>query len=111
MKNGRAAWIIDTKWKQLSPEEAREGASQSDPYQMYAYANNCGCSDVVLLYPHHAALGACGGNRASYCLQKPVKTQAGFSTARIRTTTIDLSGLKSVPKQLLSDLAEDTEAA
>lgn len=28
-----------------------------------------GCSDVVLLYPHHAALGASGGTRASYSQQ------------------------------------------
>lgn len=114
MKNGQVAWIIDTKWKQLSPEEVREGASQSDLYQMYAYANNYGCSDVVLLYPHHAALGAYGGTRASYSLQTPIRTQAGFSAARIRTATIDLSDLKSVPGQLLAlfrDRAEDTEAA
>ena len=114
MKDGRTAWIIDTKWKQLSAEEAREGASQADLYQMYAYANNYGCGDVVLLYPHHAALGAHGGTRASYRLQSPVRTSAGFSAARIRTATIDLSDLKSVPGQLLAlfpDRVEDTEAA
>ena len=81
---------------------------------MYAYTNNYSCSDVVPLYPHHEVLGACGDTKASYRLQTPVKTQTGFGAARIRTATIDLSDLKSVPNQLLalfSDLAEDTEAA
>jgi 5-methylcytosine-specific restriction enzyme subunit McrC len=113
-KHGQVAWIIDTKWKQLSPEEAREGASQSDLYQMYAYANNYGCGDVVLLYPHYAALGAHAGTTASYRLQTPVRTQVGFGVARIRTATIDLSDLKSVPSQLLAlfpDRAQDAEAA
>jgi 5-methylcytosine-specific restriction enzyme subunit McrC len=113
MKNGEAAWIIDTKWKQLSPKEAREGASQPDLYQMYAYANNYHCADVVLLYPHHSALGGHSGTRASYRLQTPVGTQPGFGAARIRTATIDLNDLKSVPGQLLAlfpDRAEDIEA-
>lgn len=114
MKHGQVAWIIDTKWKQLSPQEAREGASQADLYQMYAYAHNYGCADVLLLYPHYAALGAQAGTRASYRLQTPVRTQGGFGAARIRTATIDLSDLKSVPGQLLAlfpDQAEDAEAA
>lgn len=114
MRNGQVVWIIDTKWKQLSPAEAREGASQSDLYQMHAYANNYGCDDVVLLYPHYAALGAHAGTRAAYRLQTPVRTQGGFGAARIRTATIDLGDLKSVPGQLLAlfpDRADDAVAA
>ena len=64
--------------------------------------------------PDYAALGAQGGTRASYRLQTPVRTQGGFGAARIRTATIDLSDLKSVPNQLLAlfpDQAEDAEAA
>lgn len=63
MKHGQVAWIICTKWKQLSPQEAWEGASQADLYQMYAYAHNYGCGDVVLLYPitRHSARRAAQG--------------------------------------------------
>jgi len=114
MKGGEAVWVIDTKWKQLSSEEAREGATQSDLYQMYAYANNYGCGDVVLLYPHHWALGEHAGTRAIYRLHAPIRTQAGFSSGRIRTATIDLSDLRSVPGQLMAlfpDRAENAEAA
>jgi 5-methylcytosine-specific restriction enzyme subunit McrC len=111
MKDGAAAWIIDTKWKQLSPEEAREGASQSDLYQMYAYAHNYGCDDVVLLYPHYAALGTHVGTRASYLLQTPVGTRSGLRAARIRMATIDLSDLKSVPGQLRALFPQENAVA
>lgn len=52
--------IIDTKWKRLSPadEDAKHGVSQTDVYQMMAYGRLYACPDLLLLYPHHVALGA-----------------------------------------------------
>jgi 5-methylcytosine-specific restriction enzyme subunit McrC len=51
--------VIDTKWKLIgrNPEDKKRGVSQSDVYQMMAYARLYECRDVVLLYPHHAGLG------------------------------------------------------
>ncbi|WP_435168488.1 McrC family protein [Paenibacillus glycanilyticus] len=43
--------IIDTKWKLLKPSERNFGISQSDIYQMYAYAREYSCKKVILLYP------------------------------------------------------------
>lgn len=100
MKNNEVIWIIDTKWKQLSVEELREGASQSDLYQMYAYANNYNSPNVVLLYPHHKALGEKAGVRASYKLNKWIGAQSGHDACRIRVATIDLSNPKLVKGQL-----------
>jgi 5-methylcytosine-specific restriction enzyme subunit McrC len=114
MQGSQTVWILDTKWKQLSVEEAREGASQSDFYQMYAYANNYECSNIVLLYPHHAALGSKVGIRASYKLNNWVGAQAGHDAGRIRIATIDLSSLKSVQAQLTALFAShsvDAQAA
>lgn len=108
MRDGRAAWIIDTKWKQLSPDELREGAVQSDMYQMYAYASSYGCTDVVLLYPHHGVLGKQGGERTSYRMHAPVRTAAGFGAGRIRIATVDLSDLGAVPAQLRSLFPEQS---
>lgn len=50
--------VIDTKWKRLSDQvdDARQGVSQSDIYQMMAYGRLYRCSDLMLLYPHHGAL-------------------------------------------------------
>lgn len=107
LKDRVPQWIMDTKWKQLSQEEAKEGVSQSDLYQMYAYANRYACSDVVLVYPHHAGMGATAGLRTSYQL----KSWTGGGVARIRVATLDLSDLKSVPWQLSSILEFEPSAA
>ena len=99
-KSNETIRIIDTKWKQLNVDELREGASQSDLYQMYAYANNYECSDVTLLYPHHAFLGISPGIRASYQLHKWIGTPAGKTIACVKVATIDLSDLNFVSNQL-----------
>jgi len=110
MEGGHVVWIIDTKWKQLSSDEVREGAAQSDLYQMYAYANNYACPDVVLLYPHHAALGITAGVRASYRLNAWAGAQVDHSAARIKVATIDLSNLKTVSAQLVALCSEQSMA-
>jgi len=43
--------IIDTKYKILKPEEIKYGVSQSDMYQMHAYATKTNASFCMLLYP------------------------------------------------------------
>lgn len=45
--------IIDTKWKRLAinPLDAKRGVSQSDVYQMMAYARLYRCDRLMLLYP------------------------------------------------------------
>ncbi|MEO9780023.1 MAG: restriction endonuclease [Sedimentitalea sp.] len=52
--------VIDTKWKRISPriEDAKQGISQGDVYQMMAYSQLYACDRVMLLYPHHQGLSA-----------------------------------------------------
>lgn len=59
-RGSNTAMVIDTKWKRIgcNPEDAKRGVSQADIYQMMAYARLYRCPDVMLLYPHHAELGA-----------------------------------------------------
>jgi 5-methylcytosine-specific restriction enzyme subunit McrC len=51
--------VIDTKWKMIgqNPEDKKRGVSQSDVYQMMAYARLYHCREVMLLDPHHVGLG------------------------------------------------------
>lgn len=53
--------IVDTKWKALKLQDAKLGVSQADVYQMLAYAEawwrGGARPRVLLVYPHHAALG------------------------------------------------------
>ena len=45
--------VLDTKWKALARDKsAVQGVSQSDAYQLYAYARRYGSNDNVLVYPY-----------------------------------------------------------
>jgi len=58
--------VIDTKWKRLDArlDDAKQGVSQADVYQLMAYGQLYRCPDVMLLYPHHPALGPAPFRRA-----------------------------------------------
>ena len=86
--------VADTKWKRLDPRQSNLGVSQSDVYQVLAYANRYRTELAVLLYPHHPALGIPG-------LQREFLIRGASSqNVSIRITTFDLSVLKSVPGQV-----------
>lgn len=50
-EEGELLLIVDTKYKLRQKENAKRGISQSDMYQMLAYALRHNCSKVLLLYP------------------------------------------------------------
>jgi 5-methylcytosine-specific restriction enzyme subunit McrC len=59
-RNGVVEQVIDTKWKSISrrtPEDPKQGVDQADVYQMMAYGQLYQCPRLILLYPHHKALG------------------------------------------------------
>ena len=60
--------IIDTKWKRLASrtDDAKQGVSQSDVYQMMAYGQLYQSPRLTLLYPHHSALGMAEGIHARH---------------------------------------------
>lgn len=51
--------VIDTKWKKIASgiDDPKRGVSQSDVYQMMAYAQLYHAPRLTLLYPHHIGLG------------------------------------------------------
>ena len=65
---GQVAHVIDTKWKRISGriDDPKQGVSQSDVYQMMAYAHLYRAPRLTLLYPHHAGLGAEEGVQIEY---------------------------------------------
>jgi len=52
--------ILDTKWKRLTSKEKTLGVSESDIYQMLAYAQAYDASRLILLYPWHKEIGGPG---------------------------------------------------
>ena len=55
---GGVRLILDTKWKRLKSdvEDSKNGVSQSDLYQLYAYAHRYESPDNVLLFPRVAGV-------------------------------------------------------
>lgn len=86
--------VLDTKWKRLDPTEGGNlGVSQSDIYQMMAYAHAYDASRLVLLYPWDSHLGRPG----------PLKTwRISGSVRLVMAACVDLGNPKAVPEQLQS---------
>ncbi len=58
VSEGAESWIVDTKWKLLSGDRARQyDLNQSDFYQLFAYGQKYldGSGDLFLVYPRSAA--------------------------------------------------------
>ena len=86
--------IIDTKWKRLAPamDDPKQGVSQADVYQMMAYGRIYGCSELMLLYPHHDELRCDEGVTSLH--------KVNGCDDRIMTATVGLSDLKSSAERL-----------
>jgi 5-methylcytosine-specific restriction enzyme subunit McrC len=89
--------VIDTKWKLIgrNPEDTKRGVSQSDVYQMMAYAQIYKCREVMLLYPHHSGLGA-------DALDAGYRMMEGNGSLRIASVRLDL--VQAEVEQQLSSL-------
>lgn len=81
-KCGKPSLILDTKWKHLlsDAEDSKNGVSQADIYQLYAYAHRYECPDNVLLFPHVE-----GVSRKSYVIE------GNYCNHKIRVETIKLN--------------------
>lgn len=102
-RDGQVVMVIDTKWKLIgrNPEDKKRGVSQSDVYQMMAYARLYQCRNVMLLYPHHAGLGA-------------ETLEAGYGMMegdeRLRIASVDLLPGEAAVVQRLANLLSPAKA-
>lgn len=67
--------VMDTKWKLLSGNVRNYGISQSDMYQMYAYAKKYDAEKVILLYPQLENLQ---GSDLEFCSDDGVNVKIAF---------------------------------
>lgn len=93
-RDSETTLVIDTKWKSLTSviDDPKQGVSQSDIYQMMAYGRLYRCGRLLLLYPHHAQLGAEPG----LCSRHRIMS----SNDELFVGTIDLMQIRTVPEQL-----------
>ena len=89
---GTTTCIVDTKWKQLRPDERKLGVSQADLYQMFAYAERYQCKSILLLYPWGQWAADFRG------IHKQLIFEATVSTVTVGE--ISLADLATVPDQL-----------
>tara|TARA_Y100000590_G_C15662168_1_gene993105 strand:- start:404 stop:1690 length:1287 start_codon:yes stop_codon:yes gene_type:complete len=97
-KDDKPRVLLDTKWKLLDSKDTKYGVNQADIYQIFAYAQQYECQNVVLIYPEHSNI-----NDVS-----PIfKTVIG--DVKIFIWTIDLTNLakndSDVSKQLSNRLS------
>lgn len=87
IQNATSLIILDTKYKELDPEDSKEGVSQSDMYQMLAYAIKYGSSDCILIYPSH--LNFVPGN-----LPHIIKVENRLVKVHIKTIPLDIDMIR-----------------
>ena len=90
--------VLDTKWKKLISDLSENyGISQSDMYQMYAYAYKYDVENVILIYPKH---------REVHLKNFPSYIQEGQKNEHIKKIVVkvflyDLSNEKKSIKELV----------
>jgi len=105
LRDGKPAWIIDTKWKVLDEDERNQGIAQADVYQMLGYAHRYGVRNVFLLYPHQAGVGSKARVQRSFHILRGIPgIGGGDGTQYIHVASIDLRDLRAVPEALQSIL-------
>ncbi|WBU42999.1 MULTISPECIES: McrC family protein [Marinobacter] len=55
-RNKNVVMVLDAKWKLLDHDDAKLGIAQQDLYQLSAYGNLYGISELALLYPMQSRL-------------------------------------------------------
>jgi 5-methylcytosine-specific restriction enzyme subunit McrC len=103
LRDGKPAWIIDTKWKRLNEDERNQGIAQGDVYQMLGYAHRYDVRDVVLLYPHQAGIDGEARLLRSFRI---LGGGAKDGEQHIHVASVDLRDLRGVPDQLRSILED-----
>jgi len=85
--------IADTKYKRLDPQKPDGGVSESDAYQMLAYARKWNSSDVLLIHP----------SSNSYPMRFTLQT-GGINNVRIRVAELNLHQPLENPAGLIKEL-------
>lgn len=81
--------VLDVKWKRLNPLENNWGVSESDTYQLLAYAVHYQCTQLELIYPAPVSIDLMEQSPPVFVISSP-----GFirSSITIRVRTVPLWG-------------------
>ncbi len=94
--------VIDTKWKRISSriDDPKRGVSQSDVYQMMAYAQVYQAPRLTLLYPHHPGLGTEERVHARHRITGHKTSLETASKISLETASIDVANGEGIHERL-----------
>ncbi|WP_313575278.1 5-methylcytosine restriction system specificity protein McrC [Brevundimonas sp.] len=97
-RRGVVELIIDTKWKRVARQmdDPKRGVSQSDIYQMVAYGQLYDCTDLLLLYPHHAELGSTVGVFGAHRITGTARLLRGATLGLHGDCKVELGALATI---------------
>jgi 5-methylcytosine-specific restriction enzyme subunit McrC len=101
--NGSFPLLLETKYKQLGLRERNLGVSQSDFYQVYAYARRYDCARVLILYPELETMPALSAH-----FQLAEERRITAATIDVRIDLQSSSERAKLLEQLKRILAENT---
>lgn len=81
IKHNNSMVVLDTKWKLLTSSGGKKnGISQQDIYQMYAYAKRYSAKQVILLYPY-----------SDNCEQQCIEYHTDVESVCVKVMFVDLT--------------------
>lgn len=99
-KSTNATIILDTKWKHLTNNPSYNyGISQSDMYQMFAYAQKYETPNIFLLYPLTSDLTNCGD------IVYTSKNMTGEILANVHVFFVDLEHIEDSMMELVKKVS------
>lgn len=91
MEREKQVVVLDTKWKLINSDiDCNYGISQSDLYQMYAYAKKYGAHRIILLYPLNYEM-------RSFCKDIIMKYEEGIE---LKVLLVDLDNIQKSLERL-----------
>lgn len=108
-RGGAIVHVIDTKWKRISSriDDPKQGVSQSDIYQMMAYAHLYRAPRLTLLYPHHGQLSRGAGIQGQFWI---TDRATALETASIDVSTDTDDQIVALLRDLIVPLLTEDSA-
>ena len=107
VESNRGPIVLDTKWKELKPEQNDLGVVPGDIYQILAYGHAYGAARVILLYPWHKEVGLTEGVVRRW-------TATGTNPFPMHIAAVDVGRPQTVPNTLgkiVNDVSDGAETS
>ena len=105
--NDRPRAVIDTKWKRLNPKSKTFGISNTDIYQVTAYATALDITEAVLIYPWIGEGSPFGSTTLMSLAVGPTTRPISVTVAFVPMLSRGLGEFRETVANLISALSAD----